>query len=70
MIQPWILWVSAAVAFVALGLSAATLGFVLDLRIKVGKLLKLPQAQPSKVAGEGPKARRERFMQAMRESAT
>ena len=51
---------------VALGLSAATLGFVLDLRDKVERLLKLPQAQPSKIAGESPKARRERFMQAMR----
>lgn len=70
MIQPWILWTLAAIAFVVLSLLTTTLVFLLDLRTKVGKLLKLPQAQPSKVAGEGPKARRERFMQAMRESAT
>ena len=70
MIQPWILWTLAAIAFVVLSLLTATLVLLLDLRRKIGRLLKLPQAQPSKVAGEGPKARRERFMQAMRESAT
>ena len=62
--------IAVIVASVAAALSAVTLGFVLDLRRKIGRLLKLPQAQPSKVAGESPKARRERFMQAMRESAT
>jgi hypothetical protein len=58
-------WVAIGVA---LGLSAATLGFILDLRDRLDRLLKLPAVQPSKIAGESPTARRERFMQAMRES--
>ena len=57
------------ISLVALGLSAATLGFVLDLRDKLDKLLKLPAVQPSKLAGETPKARRDRILLAMRRSA-
>jgi len=57
------LWIVAVAAF---GLATAAVGFMLDLRDKVNRLLKLPNAQPGKITGETPKDRRARFLEASR----
>jgi len=60
----------AGLSLASLALGAVVLGFVLSLRRKIDRLLKLPQAQPSKIAGESPKDRRARFLAAHRLSST
>ncbi len=57
------------ISLVALGLAAASVGLMLDLRDKLDRLLKHPAHQHNRIEGESPKDRRARFLEASRRTS-